>query len=59
MSELQHFLDMGGYARFVWPAYGVAAVVLIAMTVQALGAHRRTRQALDEAQARRPPRERG
>lgn len=22
-----HFLDMGGYARFVWPAYALAAVV--------------------------------
>ena len=22
------FFDMGGYAAFVWPAYGVAAVVL-------------------------------
>jgi heme exporter protein D len=25
MSE---FLDMGGYAAFVWPSYGLAAIVL-------------------------------
>jgi heme exporter protein D len=23
------FLDMGGYAAFVWPAYAVAALVLV------------------------------
>lgn len=23
------FLDMGGYARYVWPAYGLMAVVLV------------------------------
>ncbi len=27
-GALRHFLAMGGYARFVWPAYGVAALVL-------------------------------
>ncbi len=53
MDAIDTFLAMGGYAGFVWPAYGVAAVVLIAMTVHALGAHRRTKQALDVAQASR------
>ena len=27
------FLAMGGYAVYVWPAYGVAAVVLIALAI--------------------------
>ncbi len=53
MSALDAFLSMGGYARFVWPAYGVAAVVLVDMAVNAVGAHRRTKQALDAAQASR------
>lgn len=26
----QEFLDMGGYARYVWPSYGLTALVLIA-----------------------------
>jgi heme exporter protein CcmD len=26
--DLQTFFEMGGYARFVWPAYGIAALVL-------------------------------
>jgi heme exporter protein D len=56
MSDLDSFLAMGGYAGYVWPAYGVAAFVLIAMTVQAMGAYRRTQQALETAQASRPSR---
>ena len=28
---MQTFFEMGGYAAFVWPAYGVAAVVLIGL----------------------------
>lgn len=27
--SLQSFLYMGGYAAYVWPAYGITAVVLI------------------------------
>ena len=27
-SALAHWLAMGGYAIYVWPAYGVATVVL-------------------------------
>jgi len=26
--DLGEFLAMGGYARFVWPAYGLSALVL-------------------------------
>ncbi len=27
--SLSHFLSMGGYAAFVWPAYAVTLVVLM------------------------------
>ena len=27
--DLQKFLEMGGYAQFVWPAYGLTALVLV------------------------------
>ena len=30
MSALQHFFAMGGYAAYVWPAYAVFFIVLIA-----------------------------
>ena len=27
--DLQHFINMGGYAQYVWPAYGLTALVLL------------------------------
>ena len=30
MDKLREFLDMGGYAFYVWSAYGVAFIVLVA-----------------------------
>ena len=33
MKSLHEFLTMGGYAAYVWPAYAVAAVVMIANAV--------------------------
>ncbi len=29
MHGLDYFFAMGGYAAFVWPAYGLAAAILI------------------------------
>ena len=50
MSE---FLEMGGYAAFVWPAYGITVLVLVLLLVDSLGRLRR-RQAelarLEESQ---------
>jgi heme exporter protein D len=31
MQSLADFFAMGGYAGFVWPAYGIAALVLIGL----------------------------
>jgi heme exporter protein D len=50
---MQTFLAMGGYARFVWPAYAVAAIVMIAMLAQSLYTYRRARRQL-AAQERKP-----
>jgi heme exporter protein D len=33
MDALSTFLDMGGYAGFIWPAYAMAAAVLIGLFV--------------------------
>jgi heme exporter protein D len=59
MAAIGDFLAMGGYAGFVWPAYGVAALVLIALVITSV---RRARSA--EAEVRvledtRPPRRAG
>lgn len=45
MKSLHEFLTMGGYAAYVWPAYGVAAVVLL---VNALGPSLRLKRRLAE-----------
>jgi heme exporter protein D len=44
---IAQFLDMGGYARFVWPAYGMAVIVLAGMAGAALRNWRRQKRALE------------
>ena len=34
--DLAKFFDMGGYAAFVWPGYGLAALAVIGMLVVSL-----------------------
>lgn len=50
------FLDMGGYAAFVWPSLGVAAVILLAMAVTSLRGLRASEAALRAAEAQAPHR---
>lgn len=42
------FFSMGGYAAFVWPAYGLAFLVLIINVVAPLIQHRQVRTELDK-----------
>ena len=42
MSAIAGWLAMGGYAAFVWPAYGVAAIVLGALVLYSWRRHRRS-----------------
>lgn len=46
MSE---FLAMGGYAKYVWPAFGITAIVLV---VNLLAARRQLRQTRERLQLR-------
>lgn len=39
--SLEAFFAMGGYAAFVWPAYTITLIVLIANVFLARGSHRR------------------
>ncbi|HEY1992684.1 MAG TPA: heme exporter protein CcmD [Gammaproteobacteria bacterium] len=41
MKSLHEFLTMGGYAAYVWPAYAVAAVVMVANALSPGGRLRR------------------
>ena len=42
------FFDMGDYAAFVWPAFSLSAIVLVAMLVISLRYLRVQTQLLDE-----------
>ena len=42
MSAIATWFAMGGYAGFVWPAYGVAAIVLGGLALASWRRHRRS-----------------
>ena len=52
MTGITSFLHMGGYAFYVWTAYGVAFVVLMANLIAAVACQRRVRRDL-QRRARR------
>ena len=47
MDALISFLDMGGYAGFIWPAYAVAAAVLVGLWVISRRSLREAERTLD------------
>jgi heme exporter protein D len=49
---MTHFFAMGGYAAYVWPAYGVSALGLIAAIVVTLRGYARAKKLLASAQSR-------
>jgi heme exporter protein D len=50
------FLAMGGYAAFVWPAYGIALAVLGGLALESIVAYRRARRALARLERERTAR---
>lgn len=44
------FLAMGGYAAYVWPAYGLTVLVLGGLLLWCLGAYRRAGRELERLQ---------
>lgn len=51
MSGLGEFFHMGGYAAYVWPAYGVAAAVLVGLLAESVLRLRRARRRLAALEA--------
>jgi len=50
MDAVMEFLRMGGYAAFVWPAYGLTVLVMggmLGLTLKGLRARRRELQAFE------------
>lgn len=50
METVDQFLAMGGYARFVWPAYALAVLVMGGLLIETLVTYRKRRRALDAAE---------
>ena len=50
MQALLNFLAMGGYAGFVWPAYGVAFVVLVGLAAHSSWRYRQSSETLERLQ---------
>jgi len=57
MNAVESWLAMGGYAGFVWPAYGVAAIVLGGLALVSWRRHRRSGATLARLQGRLGTRE--
>ncbi|GLQ07818.1 heme exporter protein CcmD [Sneathiella chinensis] len=56
MAEFNEFLEMGGYAAFVWPSYLVSAVVLTLLVVFSVRRLRRIERDLKPFEERRQAR---
>jgi heme exporter protein D len=58
MDGVNSFLDMGGYAATVWPAYGVTLAILGGLLVVSLRSlsRRKAELAILESQRERPRR---
>jgi heme exporter protein D len=50
MSSIANWLAMGGYAAFVWPAYGLTAVVLGGLSLHCWWRHRHSAADLERLQ---------
>ena len=53
MDQVESFFHMGGYAAFVWPAYGLAAVVMLGLVTSSMSRLRRNQQRLQEMENHR------
>lgn len=52
MSDANSILSMTEHGAYVWPSYGIVALVLLALVVQSLRALKRTARELEQAEQR-------
>lgn len=48
---MQDFLSMGGYGAYVWPSYGLTALVLLALLVASVRGLKSTESQFDRLKA--------
>ncbi len=53
MDRLHEYLSMGGYAVWVWPAYGLASIALIGILAITLRTLKNRQQAFEELKSLR------
>jgi len=54
---MNEFFAMGGYAAYVWPAYGVAAFILVGLWIASVKELRARESDIELAEAARPRRD--
>ena len=59
MEGLRHWAAMGGYAVWVWSAYGAAAIVLVGLLLASLASLRRREAEIERTEGRRRSVDRG
>ena len=58
-AVLSEFFAMGGYAAYVWPAFGVALILMAGLFWQSVVAARRSAAEFESLRAERRPRSAG
>jgi heme exporter protein D len=58
MEQIESFFAMGGYGAYVWPAYGLTAVIMITFLITTLRNLRSRQKSLDSLEAKAGPRRR-
>lgn len=48
---MQDFLSMGGYGAYVWPSYGLTAIVLLALLIASVRGLKSTQSEFDRLKA--------
>ena len=58
MGSIASFLEMGGYGGFVWPAFGLTALLMLVLLLDSLRRLRTGRRALERLEGQMPQRRR-
>ena len=56
MQRLTDYFAMGGYAAYVWPAYGITAAVLIGLWIASVRSLKAREAEVEAAEAGQPRR---
>jgi heme exporter protein D len=55
MAGIAHYLAMGGFAIYVWPAFAVATVIMAGLAIHSVSSYRRRRRELARLEREEAP----